>query len=174
MKKKEFVRNPYNYDADELSTDTGLACLDESRTEQQHAEEADINYIADRFLRTGEMPQLLQMPTSGDFSGTFDFQSAMNLIVKAKNEFMSLPAKIRTRFSNDPAQLIAFMEDPENRDEAIKLGFIDKPDTMEPPELIRRQDGPETSRSAESTPEKPTGSRGASKPPKGGETTEKP
>lgn len=133
MKKKEFVRNPYNYDADELSNDTGLKCLDESLTEQQHIEEADINYIADRFMRTGEMPQLLHMPTSGDFEDTTNFQEAMNLIATAKQEFLSLPAKIRTRFSNDPAELIRFIEDPENRLEAIKLGFIDKPDTIETP-----------------------------------------
>lgn len=124
----EFVRNPYNYDSDEVSEETGLKCLDESLTEQEHLEEADINYVADRFMRTGETPQVLRLPTFGDFEGIFDFQSAMNTINLAKAEFMSLPAKIRTRFNNDPAEILAFINDETNRDEAIKLGFIPKPD----------------------------------------------
>lgn len=125
--KKEFVRNPYNYDSDELSNLTGLKCEDESLTEQEHLEETDINYIAERFMKTGMMPHVLKMPTYGDFSGIFDFQSAMNIIQEAKQEFMSLPAKIRARFNNDPNELIKFIEDPDNKDEAIRLGFIEKP-----------------------------------------------
>lgn len=93
--KKEFVRSPYNYDSDEASDESGLMCLDESLTEQEHVEEADINYIADKFMRTGEMPQILQLPTAGDFDGIFDFQTAMNTIKQAKDEFMSLPARVR-------------------------------------------------------------------------------
>lgn len=174
MQKKEFVRNPYNYDADKLSDQTGLLCEDESLTEQQHAQEADINYIADRFLRTGELPQLINMPTSGDFSGTFDFQSSMNLIVKAKQEFMALPAKVRTRFGNDPAQLIAFIEDKDNYDEAVKLGFIEKRDTFTAPPTKGEPRGSETQRGTDSIPKDATGHRRAEKHEKPDERTEKP
>lgn len=125
-RSNEFVRNPYNYDAERASHESGLECLDESRTTQEFVEESDINYIAEKFIRTGQLPQLLEMPTYGDFQGTFDFQSSMNLITKAKQEFMSLPAKVRTRFSNDPQKLLEFINDPENFDEAVKLGFITK------------------------------------------------
>lgn len=128
----EFVRNPYNYDSDALSDETGLKCLDESLTEQEHLEETDINYIAEKFMRTGMAPQVVNMPTYGEFEGVFDFQSAMNLINQAKQEFMSLPAKLRSRFANDPQQLITFIEDPANREEAIKLGLIEKPVIVEP------------------------------------------
>lgn len=127
--KKEFVRNPYNYDSDQLSHDTGLECKDESRTEQQHVQEADINYIAERFMRTGEIKQVLNMPTAGDFEGIFDFQTAMNTVVKAKQEFMQLPAKIRSRFDNDPAKILDFLDNTENKEEAIALGLIPKPNT---------------------------------------------
>lgn len=134
--KKEFIRNPYNYDSDALSEETGLRCEDESRTEQEHAEEADINYIADRFLRTGEAPQVLNLPTPMDFDGIFDFQTAMNTIAQAREEFMTLPAKVRTRFSNDPAQLLEFVNNNENREEAIKLGFIPKPEPAPEPQPV--------------------------------------
>lgn len=122
--KKEFVRNPYNYDGDDLSEETGLHCKDETLTEQEWIEEADINYIADRFMRTGEAPQVLNLPTSGDFEGIFDFQTAMNTLAQAREEFASLPAKVRTRFENNPAKLLDFVGDPHNYDEAVKLGFI--------------------------------------------------
>lgn len=131
--KKEFVRNPYNYDSDELSELTGLKCEDPSLTAQEFVEESDINYIANRFMRTGEIKVVPNMPTSGDFSGIFDFQSAMNLVVEAKRQFMDLPAKIRSRFSNDPAQLIAFLEDDKNRKEAEALGLVEVKETPAPP-----------------------------------------
>lgn len=127
--KQEFVRNPYNYDSDKLSDQTGLKCMDESLTEQEHVEEADINYIADRFMMTGQMPQILQLPTQGDFEGIFDFQTAMNNIVQAKQEFMKLPARVRTRFDNDPGKLLEFVNDRANYDEAVQLGFIPKKET---------------------------------------------
>lgn len=141
--KKEFVRNPYNYDSDEHSNITGLLCKDESLTEQEHAEEADINYIAERFMRTGELPQVLNLPTPGDFEGIFDFQTAMNTIKQAKDEFMTLPAKLRTRFANDPAQLIDFLNDPSNREEAAILGLVPRSQTDGPGDSDRTQAAPQ-------------------------------
>lgn len=154
--RKEFVRNPYNYDSDEVSEQTGLKCLDESLTEQEHAEEADINYIADRFMRTGLAPQVLHLPTSGDFEGIFDFQSAMNTIKQAKDEFMRLPAKMRARFENDPAKLLDFLHDETNRDEAVKLGLVAAP-AATPQEI---NDGPNTGSQTQAAPQSQTGGTG--------------
>lgn len=126
MKHAPFVRNPYNYDVDEASNETGLACKDESLTQQQFLAESDINYIADTFMRTGMAPTVLDLPESGDFEGLFDFQSAMNLIKHAKEEFMKLPAKIRSRFDNDPQKLLDFVYDDANRVEAEALGLVQK------------------------------------------------
>jgi hypothetical protein len=39
---------------------------------------------------------------------------------------MALPANIRSRFDNDPAKLIDFMENPANREEAESLGLVNK------------------------------------------------
>lgn len=162
--RKEFVRNPYNYDSDELSEKTGLSCPEPTLTSQEFIEEADINYIAERFMRTGEAPQVLNLPTYGDFEGTFDFQSSMNTIAQAKQEFMKLPAKVRTRFANDPAQLLEFVGDPANYDEAVKLGFIDKEkanarnrtaSTETKPQNEARAAGPARPESQTRAPEKP-------------------
>lgn len=104
-----------------------LECKDPSLTQQQFAEEADINVMMAHFGVTGQMPAAVRMPNYGDFSGISDFRSAMAVVTNARDEFMTLPADVRARFGNDPGQLIAFLEDKSNRDEAIKMGLIATP-----------------------------------------------
>lgn len=149
--QKEFVRNPYNYDSEKLSDETGLLCRDESLTEQEHVEEADINYIAAKFMRTGELQEILNLPTTGDFEGIFDFQTAMNNITAAKQEFMRLPAKVRTRFDNDPAKLLEFVGSDDNYDEAVQLGFVPKKEKHEPATGSTTQSGTETTQGTTGT-----------------------
>ena len=38
----------------------------------------------------------------GDFTGAVDYHEAMNIVAKADQMFMDLPASIRARFGNDP------------------------------------------------------------------------
>lgn len=127
-KQLPFVRSANNYDRDMVSNDTGLICPEPTLAKQEFAEECDINYIADRYGLTGELPQVLDLPRFGDFTGIFDFMGAQNAVVKARQQFMTLPAKARARFDNDPQKLLTFLEDPENRDEAIALGLVAKPE----------------------------------------------
>jgi hypothetical protein len=140
--KTPFVRSPYNYDMDKASTDTGLECKDKTLAQQQFRDEVDINTMVERFGLTGEMPQLLNLPETGDFTGIFNFQSAMNIVAQAQTEFMTLPAKLRARFHNDPAEILEFLQDPENREEAQRLGLV-KPDQPKPT-LEGQQPAPET------------------------------
>lgn len=113
---------------EEKSVAAGIAFdPDEGLTQQQFAEEVDINTIVKRFGLTGQLPENLRMPVSGDFTGVSDFQSAMNLVVAAEEEFMRVPAEVRARFNNDPGQLMAFLDDAKNREEAIKLGLVTPP-----------------------------------------------
>lgn len=124
----EFWRSGYNYDRDAASLETGVVCdPEEDKTQQQFAEESDINTIVRRFGLTGEMPSDLRAPVSGDFTGVTDFQTAMNAVRQAEEEFMRMPAEMRYRFSNSPQRLLEFLEDGNNREEAIKLGLIPKP-----------------------------------------------
>lgn len=162
--KPEFVRNPYNYDSDQLSHDTGLECKDPTLTQQQFIEEADINYIANRFLRTGELPQVPNLPTPGDFEGIFDFQTAMNTIAHAKQEFMKLPAKIRSRFDNDPAKILDFLNDEENRKEAEILGLVNP--------RQETTNGPDASKAPDGNPQTQTGTAGTAQGGNGTQTTQ--
>lgn len=137
--KPPFLRTPYNYDTREASAETALRCPEPTRTQQQFKEESDINYIAERYGLTGEMPQVLQLPSYGSFEGIFDFQTAQNAVIEARKQFMTLPAKMRSRFNNDPQQLITFLEDPDNRAEAEFLGLVEK---KQPPNTP--QDAPQS------------------------------
>lgn len=120
-------RTGFNYDVNAVSLETGLACPEEEgRTQQAFKEDADINVIVRRFGLTGQLPENVRVPVSGDFTGITDFQSAMQAVVAAQAAFNELPAEVRARFRNDPQELMAFMEDDANREEAIKLGLVNK------------------------------------------------
>lgn len=123
------LRAPFAYDVDQASLDAGLANDLPSLTQQSFAEDADINTIVERFGLTGQLPEALP-PQYGDFSGVVDFQTAMNAVRVAGEGFMTLPAQLRARFENDPSRLISFLEDPGNRDEAISLGLVNKPEVV--------------------------------------------
>jgi len=110
-----------NFEA--LSNDTGLMCLDSSLTQQQFKEEADINNIVDRFMKTGHLPDPVSMPQYIDYEGIFDFQSAMNVVRQADENFMRMDAKVRARFHNSPQEFLEFFADPANVDEAVRLGL---------------------------------------------------
>lgn len=119
-----------------------LVCVGKGRTLQSAANEADINVIVGRFMKSGVIPQVTAPPVSQDFADSFDFQSSMNLLVAAKNAFMQLPADIRTRFNNDPARYVEFVSDERNLDEMRKLGIANpvKEPPKEPVSKVRMVD----------------------------------
>ena len=93
-------------------------------TEQSHKAECDVNEIIKKYDRTGLITHVSSFEAKfGDLTG-HDFQNMQNQVAQARNMFEALPAEIRNRFENDPSQLLTFMEDPSNRDEAIELGLI--------------------------------------------------
>jgi phage internal scaffolding protein len=121
--KTVFCRAPYNYDMDLASDKHGLKCDDPSLTQQQFKEESDINTIVDRFMKSGVLPNPINMPQYMDYEGVFDFQSAMNTVRQADENFMRMDAKIRARFNNSPQEFLEFFGNPENVEEAIRLGL---------------------------------------------------
>jgi phage internal scaffolding protein len=106
-----------------MSDETGLKCLDPSLTQQQFRDESDINNIVDRFMKTGHLPDPVSMPQYVDYEGVFDFQSAMNVVRQADENFMRMDAKVRARFHNSPQEFLEFFANPENQDEAVRLGL---------------------------------------------------
>ncbi len=129
---KVFVRNPYNYDMALASEESGLVCKDPSLAQQHMKDECDINVLVERFGVTGSMPVAPLEPSYGDFSGVGDYYTALNKIKAADEAFMALPAKIRAKFDHDPNALLNYLQNEENRDEAIQIGLIDGKPVVEP------------------------------------------
>ncbi len=103
-------------------------CLDESRTKQEFVEETEINSLLQRWERTGKLEHLADgTPQYGDFSNVDDYCSARLQVAAAEESFLGLPAKLRSRFDNDPGKLLEFLEKPENVQEAVELGIITDP-----------------------------------------------
>lgn len=121
-----FIRNPYNYDADAASLSASFKTDPISMTQQEFADEVNINHLVSLFMRTG-IPQASIGSDFVEFAENFDFQSAMDGIVQTRLEFQSMPAVVRDRFNNDPLRLLSFLSDPLNRDEAIKYGLVVAP-----------------------------------------------
>lgn len=93
-------------------------------TEQNHKKECDINLIIDKYDKHGVIKHVSAFEGEfGDMTG-LDFKKMQDKIANANSHFNNLPWEIRERFSNDPRYLLQFMEDPNNRSEAIKLGLI--------------------------------------------------
>lgn len=105
-----------------------------SRTQQHFADDCDVNVQLERFTQTGTIPNgNPNTPKYGDFVDAPEYQEALNIVINAENQFASLDAKIRRRFSNDPELYLEFVNDPDNYDEAVKLGlFIPRGDVTPP------------------------------------------
>ncbi|WNK13075.1 MAG: internal scaffolding protein [Microvirus sp.] len=105
------------------SDETALVCLDKSLTQQSGRDEADINVIVERYVRTGVVPQIAMPPLGEDFDEVFDFRSAMDTVLEAKRSFDALPANVRYKFKNDPAEFVDFCEDRDNLPMLRKWGL---------------------------------------------------
>ena len=79
-----------------------------SMTKQEFAEEADINVLMARYEKTGIPPwdPLRPMPQYVDAGEIPSLQDAMQVMIEAEAAFMSLPAKVRKEFDNDPMQFV--------------------------------------------------------------------
>jgi len=95
-----------------------------SRTKQAFKHEVDINRIMAKYQKTGILPITNRSPLYGDFSEIPDFETASNKIIQAQLTFDALPSQLRKKFNNNPNELIQFVQDESNKDEALKLGLL--------------------------------------------------
>ncbi|QXP07881.1 MAG: internal scaffolding protein [Arizlama microvirus] len=95
-----------------------------SRTKQAHKDECDINLIVPRYSKTGLVTHLNRAsPSFADVTSFGDYAESLQTVVMAQDSFMQLPATLRARFGNDPAQFVSFCSNPANKDELISLGL---------------------------------------------------
>jgi phage internal scaffolding protein len=93
-------------------------------TEQQWKDECNVNNIIQKYDKNQLITHVNEMEAHhGDMTGA-DYKMMMDKIINIRNKFDQLPSSIRKRFQNSPEAYLAFMEDPKNRPEAIKLGLV--------------------------------------------------
>lgn len=103
----------------------GIEFTEPSRTKQSELADCDINNIMARYALTGVAPAPHRgEPLYGDFSDVEDYQVSLNKVMAAEERFASLPSELRKRFDYDPQNMINFILDEKNREECIKLGFV--------------------------------------------------
>jgi len=123
-KKKPEIRSRFTE-----SPPVNANTVGESLTQQQFAKEADINFKARQHLagpnRMHPMgnPAATRVMRFADCTAN-DFQVMQNTLATVQAKFMGLPSRLRTRFSNRPDVMMTWLEKPENRDEALKLGLV--------------------------------------------------
>ena len=89
-------------------------------------------------MKFGVAPELKDGSQFGDYTNVPDLLEAHSIIERATADFAELPAKVRDRFRNDPVEVLRFVSDKANFEEAVSLGLIGKPvgvsDSAPPPE----------------------------------------
>lgn len=106
---------------------------EETMTQQGDKNDSDINVIVARFRKTGQLPHNNKTAMYGDFTNVPDYRTAVEQVNAARDEFMKLPAKVRRRFDNNPAEFIEFATNPDNLDEMRKMGLAPTPEPEDNP-----------------------------------------
>lgn len=107
-----------------------------SLTKQSMKDETDINFIINRYQKTGSLEHLREYEGQyGDFI-SIDFHAAMNVITEADNMFDTLPSSIRSKFENDPGKFLDYATNPENHDGMVEMGLAYESIPDEPEETL--------------------------------------
>ncbi len=95
-----------------------------TRAKQSFKEECDINIIMAKYKARGIVTHVTKYQGHyQDLPNEIDYHHNLQSVMDAKAAFDSLPAKIRERFKNDPAQFLGFVMDPKNQSEIDKMGL---------------------------------------------------
>lgn len=102
-----------------------------SMTQQHHVKNTNINQIMKRFERTGVLPQRVAKPLEGPLPDVENFHEAMNIVVRGRQVFESLPSAIREEFGNSPEAFLAAFQDEAQHDRLRELKLM-VPKPVEP------------------------------------------
>lgn len=110
----------------------GIDCSGDGRAKQAMKAECDINNIMAKYVKTGAVSHFNAKGARYGDVPAVSYHEALNTVIAARELFEGLPAKIRTRFQNDPGQFLAFVQDPNNTAEAVELGLATARPAPEP------------------------------------------
>lgn len=129
-------KTPYNHDTLAESQRTALYCEDPSKAQQQFKDEADINKILAKFLKTGD-PTILNpyaAPQYRDLEAEFDLQDHMVTAYQVEQAWNALPKEARAILGT-PAKFVEWYDhclETGNVEGLRDIGLIPKEKPQEP------------------------------------------
>lgn len=99
-----------------------------SLTQQSEKDSTDINFIVKQYCECGVCPSCnVHHPLSEDMlaMSTQTFQEVMQQQAQLTTAFNELPANVRKKFDYNPLKMLEFVENPNNKEECVKLGLLD-------------------------------------------------
>lgn len=117
------IRSAYDDQRVKVLVETG-----KSMTKQAHKDECDINRIMAKYQKTGVITHVAKYAMEYGDATDIDYQTALNTVIEAQRMFADLPSSVRRKFDEDPAEFLAFVQNPENVEEMRELGLVDVPE----------------------------------------------
>lgn len=119
------------YTDEDVATEIRFDGADGESMTVQNAPDADINELVRRFgVKDGStLPAEIlyaDIKTYGDFSEAPDLRTVLDQTRNATQLFNNLPAKIRRQFNNDPIEMLEWVQDEKNAEEAVTIGLLTK------------------------------------------------
>lgn len=106
----------------------GVEFTEPTLTQQQFAEETDVNRIMKHVMSTGDVSALNPQDRTEfyyDCTVYEDYQESMNFIQDIRDDFRTLPASVRRQFNDDLDTYVQFVTDPANYDRSVELGLLE-------------------------------------------------
>lgn len=108
----------------------GIIFKEPTMTIQSEKDNCDINVIMNRYATCGTpLPYRADgvQPVYADVSELGDYMENYQRCKQAEEMFNALPSALRKELDNNPANLLAFIQNEANRERCVEYGLINKP-----------------------------------------------
>lgn len=108
----------------------GIIFKEPTMTIQSEKDNCDINVIMNRYATCGTpLPYRADgvQPVYADVSELGDYMQNYQRCKQAEEMFNALPSALRKELDNNPANLLAFIQNEANRERCVEYGLINKP-----------------------------------------------
>ncbi len=79
-----------------------------------------------KYQKTGAIEHVNKHQASYGYATSDDFQTSLEIVARGRDMFNELPSSIRTKFENDPAKFLDFVQNEENLQEMQEMGLAHK------------------------------------------------
>lgn len=90
--------------------------------------ECDIHYLYSNMLKfgtayPGRLTKPARTPQFVQSVAPSDLASAMDIVIKAREQFDQLPVEVRDRFNYNPYRFMEYVTNDKNKEELVKMGL---------------------------------------------------